>query len=260
MSGVITLLTDFGTADGYVAEVKGVLLTLAPGVQVVDLTHDIPPGDIRAGAYALGRAWDAFPKGTVHLAVVDPGVGTDRRALAVESGGQRFVAPDNGLLSRVIEGRSFKAFTLPVRADAAPTFHGRDVFAPAAAALARGEPCTGTPVTDPVRLTAARIQRRASAVLGEIVHVDRFGTLITNIPADRVADGALVRVGAYELALHRTFGEVASGDPVAFIGSGGTVEVAVRDGRADVVLGASRGTEVGATARARPPRKSIAES
>jgi len=261
MSGVITLLTDFGTADGYVAEVKGVLLSLAPGVQLVDLTHDIPPGDIRAGAYALGRAVRTFPAGTVHLAVVDPGVGTDRRALAVEAGGHWLVAPDNGLLSRVLERQKFRAFALPVRADAAPTFHGRDVFAPAAAALARGEPCTGPALTDPVRLPPARLQRRASAVLGEIVHVDRFGTLVTNIPSDRIAEGAVVRVGAYELALHRTFGEVAPGDPVAFVGSGGTVEVAVRDGRADVVLGASLGTEVGATARPpRPPRESIPEA
>jgi hypothetical protein len=261
MSPAITLLTDFGTADGYVAEMKGVLLTLAPGVQIVDLTHDIPPGDIRAGAYALGRAWRTFPAGTVHMAVVDPGVGTDRRALAVETGGHWFVAPDNGLVSRVLERQAFRAFALPVRADAAPTFHGRDVFAPAAAALARGEACKGASVQDPVRLPAARLQRRASAVFGEIVHVDRFGTLVTNIPADRIAEGALVRVGAYELNLHRTFGEVGPGDPVAFIGSGGTVEVAVRDGRADVVLGASRGTEVGATARPpMPPRKSMPES
>jgi S-adenosylmethionine hydrolase len=105
MSAIITLLTDFGTVDGYVAEMKGVLLSLVPGARVVDLTHEIPPGDIRAGAYALGRAWRAFPDGTVHLAVVDPGVGTARRALAAEVGGQRFVAPDNGLLSRVFEGR-----------------------------------------------------------------------------------------------------------------------------------------------------------
>lgn len=261
MTAVITLLTDFGTADGYVAEMKGVLLSLAPGVQVVDLTHDIPPGDIRGGAYAIGRAWRTFPPGTVHVAVVDPGTGTDRRALAVETGTQWFVAPDNGLLSLVLERRPFRAFALPVRAGAAPTFHGRDVFAPAAAALARGAGCEGASVADPVRLPSARLQRRASAVLGEIVHVDRFGTLVSNIPADRIAAGAVVRVGAYELELRRTFGEVAPGDPVAFIGSGGTVEVAVRDGRADVVLGASRGTEVGATARPpKPPRESMPES
>ena len=114
MSAIITLLTDFGTADGYVAEVKGVLLTLVPDVRLVDLTHDIPPGDIRAAAYALGRAWRAFPADTVHLAVVDPGVGTARRALALEVGAQKFVAPDNGVLSQVLEGRSFRALALTV--------------------------------------------------------------------------------------------------------------------------------------------------
>lgn len=253
MSAIITLLTDFGTADGYVAEMKGVLLALVPEVRLVDLTHDIPPGDIRAGAYALGRAWRTFPPGTVHLAVVDPGVGTARRALAVEVAGQRFVVPDNGLLSRVLEGRDFKALAIAVRSDAAPTFHGRDVFAPAAATLARGDTLEAQAVPDPVRLPAGRLQRRGGDLLGEVVHVDRFGTLITNIPAERIAADAVVRVGAYELPLRRTFGDVAPGDPVAFIGSGDTVEVAVRDGRADVVLGTSRGAEIGATVRPAPP-------
>jgi len=252
MSAIITLLTDFGTADGYVAELKGVLLALVPEVRLVDLTHEIPPGDILAGAYALGRAWRAFPPGTVHLAVVDPGVGMVRRALAVDAGGQRFVAPDNGLLSRVLEGQQFGALAITVRPDAAPTFHGRDVFAPAAATLARGDTLEAEAVGDPVRLPAARLQRRGSDVLGEVVHVDRFGTLITNIPVERISTDALVRLGAYELMLRKTFGDVAPGDPVAFVGSGATVEIAVRDGRADVVLGASRGAEVGATVRPPP--------
>ena len=262
MSGIITLLTDFGTADAYVAEVKGVLLRLAPGCTLVDLTHDIPPGDVHAAAYALGRAWRAFPEGTVHLAVVDPGVGTARRALAAECGSWRLVAPDNGLLTFALTGRRFTAVALPVRADAAPTFHARDVFAPAAAALARGEALAGLgdPVTDPVLLTASGLTLRGGDVIGEVVHVDRFGTLVTSIPGARVAAGATVRLGAYELPLRATFGDVAPGDPVAFIGSGGTLEVAVRDGRADVVLGANRGSEVRATAApAKPLRRSLAE-
>ncbi len=256
MTPIVTLLTDFGSVDGYVAEMKGVLLSLVPDLRLVDLTHDIPPGDVRAAAYALGRAWRTFPDGTVHLAVVDPGVGTERRALAAEAGGQRFVAPDNGLLSRVFEGRQFRALAIAVRADAAPTFHGRDVFAPAAAVLARGETLEAEAIPDPVRLPAARLLRRGNSLLGEVVHVDRFGTLITNIPAERIAEQPVVRVGAYELPLRRTFGDVEPGDPVAFVGSGGTVEVAVRDGRADVVLGASRGAEVGATVRPPPSRAS----
>ena len=255
MSAIITLLTDFGTADGYVAEMKGVLLSLVPDVRLVDLTHDIPSGDIRAAAYALGRAWQAFPADTVHLAVVDPGVGTARRALAVEVGAQMFVAPDNGLLSQVLEGRSFRALALTALTNAAPTFHGRDVFAPAAAALALGDTVEAGPIADPVRLPAAQLVRRGGDVLGEVIHVDRFGTLITNIPSGRIAERAVVRVSAYELTLQRTFGDVAPGDPVAFIGSGGMVEVAVRDGRADVVLGASRGTEIAASVRPPSPQR-----
>lgn len=243
---VITLLTDFGTADGYTAEMKGVLVRLAPGAQIVDLAHDIPPGDIAAGAYSLGRAWRTFPAGTVHLAVVDPGVGTERLAIAATAGGHRFVAPDNGLLTHVLPKRGFEAVSLTAHADASSTFHGRDVFAPAAAALARGEPISrlGHGVAEPVRLPAARIERRGTRIIGTVVHVDRFGTLITNIPGERVDVSAPVRVGAYDAPMRATFGDVPSGEIVAFVGSGGMVEIAVRDGRADKVLGLSRGAEV----------------
>ncbi|HXO84503.1 MAG TPA: SAM-dependent chlorinase/fluorinase, partial [Gemmatimonadales bacterium] len=126
---IITLLTDFGTVDSYVAELKAVLLSRAPSVTLVDITHQVAPGDIRAGQYLLGRTWAHFPAGTVHLAIVDPGVGTARRALAAEHGGHRFVAPDNGLLSFLPQDGHF--VSLPVPTTAAATFHGRDVFAPA---------------------------------------------------------------------------------------------------------------------------------
>src|SRR5881397_2033688 len=136
MAPLITLLTDFGTSDSYVAEVKAVLLSRALGAALVDVTHQIPPGDVRAGQYILARVWHRFPRGTVHLVVVDPGVGTARRALAAETAGQFFVAPDNGVLSSLPAGARFVA--LPVPVGAAPTFHARDVFAPAAAQLANG--------------------------------------------------------------------------------------------------------------------------
>jgi S-adenosylmethionine hydrolase len=246
---IVTLLTDFGTADGYVAEVKGTLLALAPGVAVVDVAHDIAPGDVAAGAYVLGRVWRRFPAGSVHLAVVDPGVGTDRRALAVEAGGHRFVGPDNGLLTDALGSRG-RAVCLRAAPGASRTFHGRDLFAPAAAALARGVALEelGEAIGDPVRLPRPPLVREGKDVVGTVIHVDRFGTLITNIPHSRVAGRATVRLGAYDLALRGSFGDVPSGDPVAFVGSGGTVEIAVRDGRADVVLGASRGALVRATA------------
>jgi hypothetical protein len=250
MSAVITLLTDFGTADGYVAEMKGVLLRLAPGAVVVDATHDVAPGDIAAGAFLLGRTWPAFPVGTVHLAVVDPGVGTARRALAVDAGGHRFVGPDNGLLSRVLDVPNATLVSLATPPGASPTFHGRDLFAPAAARLALGAALRdlGPAAPDPVRLTRPPLVREGADIVGVVVHVDRFGTLITNIPGARVAAGAAVRIGPYDLELKPTFGDVAAGDPVAIVGSGGTVEIAVRDTRADVTLGATRGAAVRATA------------
>jgi S-adenosylmethionine hydrolase len=277
MSRIISLLTDFGTADGYVGEMKGVLLSLAPDTLLVDVAHDVQAGDIAAGCYVLGRVWRSFPKGTVHLAVVDPGVGSARRALAAEAGGQYFVAPDNGLLSDVFAavdpwgggnqaggakaahgaaaGSSgaapLRAVSLAVPATASRTFHGRDVFAPAAARLAGGAPLLdlGAPLSDPVRLKPATLTVEGSDLVGEVIHVDRFGTLITNLPKDRVARAATVKVAGRGFQLGATFADVPPGEPVAFAGSGGTVEIAVRDGRADVVLGVSRGGGVRATAR-----------
>jgi S-adenosylmethionine hydrolase len=251
MNRIVTLLTDFGTADGYVGEVKGTLLTLAPGATVVDIAHDIPAGDVAAACYVLGRVWRSFPAGTVHLAVVDPGVGSARRALAAEAGGHSFVAPDNGLLSDVFAAAPARTVGLAVPSSASRTFHGRDVFAPAAARLAGGAslPDLGVPLSDPVRLEPPVLAVEGSDLVGEVIHVDRFGTLITNLPTDRVARAATVKVAGRGFPLGATFADVPPAEPVAFIGSGGTVEIAVRDGRADVVLGLSRGTEVRATAR-----------
>ena len=251
MSRIITLLTDFGTADGYVGEVKGTLLSLAPGTTLVDVAHDLPAGDVVAGCFVLGRMWRTFPEGTVHLAVVDPGVGSARRALAAEAGGQFFVAPDNGLLSDVLAAAPGRVVSLAVPAGASRTFHGRDVFAPAAARLAGGASLRdlGTPLADPVRLEPAALVVEGSDLVGEVIHVDRFGTLITNLPGDRVAAAATVKAAGRGFPLGATFADVPPAEPVAFVGSGGTVEIAVRDGRADVVLGLSRGTEVRATAR-----------
>ena len=247
---IITLLTDFGTSDSYVAEVKGVLLSLAPGAQLVDISHDIAPGDIRAATFVLSRAWPRYPTGTVHLAVVDPGVGTARRALAAEAAGHHFVAPDNGLLSSLPADARF--VSLPVPPGAAPTFHGRDVFAPAAAALATGAALAtlGSPVSDPTRtpIPEPRFQENGS-VTGEVVHIDRFGTLITNITVDDVTAVSHVVLERQVIGtLHRTFADVAPGKLVAFIGSGGTIEIAARDASAAMVT--QQG--VGATVRIEP--------
>ncbi|HEU5260565.1 MAG TPA: SAM-dependent chlorinase/fluorinase [Gemmatimonadales bacterium] len=245
MPPLITLLTDFGTADSYVGEVKGVLLSRVHGAQLVDITHHAPPGDIRAGQYILSRVWHRFPQGAVHLAVIDPGVGTERRALAVEAEGHYFVAPDNGLLSCLPATAHF--VSLPIPPGAAPTFHARDVFAPAAAQLAHGASLThlGQPITDPYRSPLPAPYHDGGAVVGEVVYVDRFGTLVSNIPGELVEPGVRVRVGETEVGvLARTFGDVARGQLVALVGSGGTVEIAVRDGSAARLLGVGVGAEV----------------
>lgn len=245
---IITLLTDFGTSDSYVAEIKGVLLSRVPTATVVDVTHDVPAGDVRAGRYVLSRVWPRFPAGTVHLAVIDPGVGTARRALAAQAGGHFFVGPDNGLLAALPDDAHF--VRLPVLRDASPTFHGRDVFAPAAARLAAGARLDeiGTPVGDVIRSTAAAPRVAESAVLGEVVYSDRFGNLISNIPKDLVRLGAVITVGETTIGpVRRTFGDVAVGVLVAYIGSGGTVEIGVREGSAARALGVGVGAVVAAS-------------
>src|SRR5256712_487453 len=177
MAPLITLLTDFGTSDSYVAEVKAVLLWRALGAALVDVTHQIPPGDVRSAQYVLARVWHRFPEGTVHLVVVDPGVGTSRRALAAEAAGHYFVAPDNGVLSPLPADARF--FELPVPPGAAPSFHGRDLFAPAAAELATGTALAhlGSPIADPYRVPLPALHFDGTAVRGEVIYVDRFGIL-----------------------------------------------------------------------------------
>jgi S-adenosylmethionine hydrolase len=245
MATLITLLTDFGIADSYVGEVKGVLLSQVHGAALVDLTHQVPPGDVRAAQYILSRVWSRFPQGSVHLAVVDPGVGTDRRALAASTAGHFFVAPDNGLLSFLPVDAPFVA--LPIPETAAPTFHARDVFAPAAGQLALGASLShvGHAITDPHRSPLPAPQSDGAVVIGEVIYVDRFGTLVSNIPGPAVEPGVRIKVGGTEIGLlSRTFGDVGRGALVAFVGSGGTVEIAVRDGSAARLLGVGVGAEV----------------
>jgi S-adenosyl-L-methionine hydrolase (adenosine-forming) len=240
---VITLLTDFGTRDSYVGEIRGRLLTLAPDAVLADITHEIAPGDVPAGAYVLERSWRAFPAGTIHLAVVDPGVGSERRGLALRAGGHSFVGPDNGLFTGVAD-RLEAVVDLPVPVGAAATFHGRDVFAPAAAALAVGVPldALGIPLQgDLVRLGRPQPMSDGASLIGEVVYIDRFGTLVTNL-----AEGASgpIEVAGTAVPLRRTFSDVASGELVAMKGSGGTIEIALRDGSAAEQLGVGVGCRV----------------
>jgi S-adenosyl-L-methionine hydrolase (adenosine-forming) len=244
MTPIVTLLTDFGTADGYAAEMKGVLLTRCPGCMVVDVTHDVPPHDVESARLAVARYWRRFPPGTVHLAVVDPGVGSMRASLVVESDGLFLVGPDNGVLSPAFLAGRATAFALPVPPQASPTFHGRDVFAPAAAALAMGAPPSslGAPYDEPVVLRTREPHRAADgAVVGEVISVDRFGNAVTNCLGLR---GGVVEVGGVLLPLQRTYADAAPGALVALVGSTGLIEVAVRDGSASREHGIARGTAV----------------
>lgn len=244
----LTLLTDFGTSDSYVAEMKGVLLGICPDAVLVDITHAVPPGDVRAGAYLLGRAWHRFPAGTVHLAVVDPGVGTTRAAFALRAHGHWFVGPDNGLFTPVLHDAEVEIVVLPTPEDASPTFHGRDLFAPAAAELARGTPLQslGEPMTGmPARLTYTEPHYEGKSVVGEIVYMDRFGTLVTNLTTEFVPPYAVLEVEGLDIGpLRRTFGDVPTGGLLAYVGSGGAVEIAVRDGSAARRLGLGVGGRI----------------
>ncbi len=245
---IITFLSDFGLADSYVGEVKGVLASLAPGAMLVDIAHQIPPGDIRAASHILSRVWHRYPAGTVHLVVVDPGVGTTRPALACGHGGSWFVAPDNGVLTPVLEAGATEVVAIPVSDGAAPTFHGRDVFAPAAARLAAGDPLSalGAPLPEaPRRLAAPAPRYEGKTVVGEIVYQDRFGNLVTNLTPEHVPSYAVLEIEDTTVGpLRRTFSEVSAGELLAYLGSGGTVEVAVRDGSAARRLGIGVGGRI----------------
>jgi S-adenosyl-L-methionine hydrolase (adenosine-forming) len=241
---IITLLTDFGTADGWVGEVKGVLATHAPAAIVHDITHDIPPQDVDAARLVLARTWRRWPRGTVHLVVVDPGVGSDRRALAVSAHEQWFVGPDNGVLSPALLLPGARAVELPVPVGAAPTFHGRDVFAPAAARLAAGIPLEqlGSAADAPVvRRTPQPVRMADGRLVGEVIALDRFGNAITNLPGTMVR---VVSVGALVLPVLRTYADVADLEAAAVVGGSGFVEIAVRNGSAAQQLGVARGTRI----------------
>ena len=241
---IITLLTDFGTADGYVGELKGVLASGAAGVSLVDIAHDLSSHDVEGARLALARYWRRFPPGTVHVVVIDPGVGGDRAALAVESEGRFLVGPDNGVLSPALLHSGARCVALPVPPTAAPTFHGRDVFAPAAAELAQGIAldALGDPFGEPIiRRTPEAIRRDDGAIAGVVITVDRFGNAVTNLMARR---GGAIVVGRERLTLSRAYVDVEPGALVALVGSSGLVEIACRDGSAAKTLGLERGSQV----------------
>ena len=254
MPRTVTLTTDFGTRDSYVAQLKGVLLSRCADLRIHDLTHEIAAHDVVEGALFLAGAVPTFPPGTVHLAVVDPGVGGERRRIAAEVAGQRVVCPDNGLLTLLARSHPIEALheltnprfrSEPVSA----TFEGRDVFAPAAAHLACGGALgdLGPPVSDLAWLALPEPEHTEEGVRGEVMHVDRFGNAITNVHASMLPDdlaGARVHAAGRELPVLRTYADAEPGEALALVGSSGYVEVAVREGSAVDMLGLERGSAV----------------
>lgn len=246
----ITLLTDYGTADGYVGEVKGVLYSAVPAAPIVDISHDIAPQDVEGARLAVARYWRRFPEGTVHVVVVDPGVGTSRAAIAVESGGRLLVGPDNGVLSPALFALDARVVALTIPANVSATFHGRDVFAPAAALLARGVPLAelGEPVHAPVRRrTPEPVRHPDGTVEGIVLTIDRFGNIITNLSnlhLLRAHEGASLVVRDTVCPWRRTYADAEVGALIAVTGSGGLLEIAQRDGDAARALAVQRGDRV----------------
>ncbi len=250
----ITLTTDFGLDDWFVGTMKGVLQRTAPNASVIDVTHGIAPGDIRAGAFALAAAYRYFPAGTIHVAVVDPGVGSERAGLVIETENYFFVGPDNGVFAFALRGerlRSIHRLENPQYqlAEVSRTFHGRDVFAPAAAHLSRGVPVGqfGPRIHDLVQLDWPEPVATKSGLRGEVVHFDHFGNAITNLPASRVlASGAAtqVKVGTKSVPIYDCYAAVKKGKPVAVIGSTGLLEIAINGGNAAKALKLKCGSKV----------------
>jgi len=239
-NGIVTLTTDFGTVDGFAGALRGAVLGAAPGLRVVDITHDVPPRSVRDGAFALRCAAPAFPPGTVHLGVVDPGVGSDRRLLVIVGHGmqQVYVGPDNGLFSYLLDlARAFETHEIDPGAfpSASATFHGRDILGPVAGRIAGGaDPlAVGPPVAEPVRLP--RHVEPVGAREGRVLQVDRFGNLITTLRP--LGGDVVVEVGGARVARRvRCYAELAPGEPGWYVGSLGLIEVAAGNGSAAQVL------------------------
>ena len=252
---VITLLTDFGTADGYAGIMHGVILRINPQAAVVHLSHDIAAQDVRAAAFVLSAAYAYFPQGTIHVAVVDPGVGSGRRVMALRTAKGTFLAPDNGVLS-YIWARETALEVVQVAnsrywlSSVSSTFHGRDVFAPVAAYLSLGVPLSelGPPLHDPVKFPIVEPEvREPGTVVGEVQHVDRFGNLVTNIPWHLLPSGQamVVHVGGRQVkGPLKAYALAERGELLALVSSTDFLEVAVRDGSAAALLGVGRGAEV----------------
>lgn len=272
MGRIIALLTDFGTSDTYVGVMKGVMLGIAPDAQLVDLMHAVQPQNIQQAAFLLMNSYRYFPPGTVFLGVVDPGVGSSRKPIAAQAGGYTFVAPDNGVLSYVLrELGGFQAVALENSAfqlsRTSNTFHGRDIFAPAAAHIAAGVALAqfGAAVTQPVILPEPALNVNPNRISGEVLHIDHFGTAVTSIgllkregdtlalmsrfgdaaPLWFAADGATAIIGNQRIEqISRTYANVAHGETLALVGSSGYLELSINGGNFAATYGVKIGDPV----------------
>lgn len=248
---IITLTTDFGLWDAFVGAMKGVILDINPHAQIVDISHDIAPQDIDHAAFVLKCAYPFFPKGTVHVVVVDPGVGTERLILAVRTERHVFLAPNNGVLKYVFdEHPDAEVFCVTnsecFRERVSRTFHGRDIFAPVAAHLSKGLPTEklGKPFTEFERGTVTHPMQLEDRIVGEVVAFDRYGNGITNIPGDWICDRESVRVLVKDRvfeSLARSYMDVPPGEPLAIIGSADVLELSIDRGSARERLGLAIG-------------------
>jgi len=254
---VITLMTDFGTSDHYVGVMKGVILNINPQVEIVDITHTIPPQDVHAAAFLIDSAYRYFPTGTIHVIVVDPGVGSDRRAIVCQTETAYFVCPDNGILTHILReeerihtvAMENSAYFLP---QVSNTFHGRDIFAPVAAHLSRGITIDkmGSPVAQPVQLPIPKPQVTEKAISGGIIWIDSFGNLITNISHEIVKslegrNGVVICAGSAKIDhVNRSYAESAVGEALAIVGSFNRLEISINQGNAAQTLGLRRGDTI----------------
>lgn len=255
---ILSITTDFGLTNGFVGVMKGVIYGIAPDVKIVDISHMISPQNVTEGAYAMWRAVPFFPGGSVHVGVVDPGVGTNRRPIGAHLGDQFFIVPDNGLLTPLILDAERNGHVMEfVHLDnpkywlekVSNTFHGRDIFAPTGAHLAAGVPFRelGTPITDPVRLDLPRPQKTANGWLAHVTIIDIFGNLTTDLPVEALADArdVLLRIHGHEIqGIVESYGHRETGALVAVIDSEYYIEIAAVNGSAARVLGAQVGDEV----------------
>jgi S-adenosylmethionine hydrolase len=249
---LITLTTDFGETSYYVGALRGVLYRLCPEARLVDITHQIASFSPLEASFVLSQACPEFPPGTIHLAVVDPGVGGLRRPLIIRTERFAFVGPDNGIFTPFLDGTE-RVYRIRTEGEESPTFHGRDVFAPAAARLALGEPpeTIGEPTSGAVRLHLPRPRREGHSLLGQVLMLDRFGNLITNVhrrDIEFLGPSILVHMGTERVrGLARSYHEGIVGEPLALIGSSGHLELAVVQGSASAQLGMGRGARVRVT-------------